>query len=110
MIQDKRLRECNYGDFTKRPTKEIKTDEKMIHHIDNPFPGGESYKDVERRLADFLKSLKKSYDGRHIAIVSHHAPQLALEVLIKGRTWAQAIAEYWGKTTGWQPGWEYILE
>ncbi len=108
IIQDERLRECNYGDFTRRPAKEFKDD--MNKFIDTPFPNGESYKDVEKRIVDFLDFLKQNYDGKHIAIVAHQFPQLALDVLLKGKTWKQAIDEDWRKKKLWQPGWEYKLE
>ena len=108
IIQDKRLREANYGDFTQKSAKEFKSN--MTNYINKPFPNGESYRDVEKRIADFLDFLKKNYDGKHIAIVAHQAPQLALDVLIKGKTWKQAIAEDWRKKKAWQPGWEYTLE
>ena len=77
--------------------------------IYNKFPGGESYEDVKARMADFLKFLKENYDGKHVAIVAHKAPQLSLDVLLKGKTWEQALAEDWRKTKSWQPGWEYQL-
>ena len=108
IIQDKRLREANYGDFTQKSAKEFKSN--MTNYINKPFPNGESYRDVEKRIADFLDFLKKNYDGKHIAIVAHQAPQLALDVLIKGKNWKQAIAEDWRKKKAWQPGWEYLLE
>jgi len=41
--------------------------------------------------------------------VAHQAPQLALDVLLKGRTWPQAIAEDWRNKKAWQTGWEYEL-
>lgn len=82
----------------------------MNKYVDSPFPNGESYKDVEKRIADFLEFLKKSYDNKHIAIVAHQAPQLALDVLLRGKTWQQAIREDWRKTKSWQPGWDYVLE
>lgn len=110
IIQDKRLRECDYGDYTGKPVKDFKDDDKMVHHVNTPFPNGESYKDVEKRIAEFLEFLKKNYNGKHIAIFSHHAPHLALDILIKGRTWKQAIDEDWRKKKAWQPGWEYILK
>ena len=78
--------------------------------ITNRFPEGESYEDVKARTADFLEFLKKNYDGKSIAIVAHKAPQLSLDVLIKSKTWKQALAEDWRKTKAWKPGWEYILE
>ena len=108
IIQDERLRECNYGDFTQHPSSEFKSD--MTQYIDKKFPNGESYKDVEQRIADFLDFLKKEYEGKYIAIVAHQAPQLALDVLLKNKTWSQAIAEDWRKQKAWKPGWEYVLE
>lgn len=107
VIQDLRLRECDYGDFTGHPVQEFKSD--MTKFVDTPFPGGESYQDVEKRLRDFLAMLKKDYDGKRIAIVAHQGPQLALDVILKGKTWKQAIAEDWRHTKSWQPGWGYLL-
>ncbi len=104
IIQDRRLRECDYGDFTGKPFEF-----NLKEYISKPFPNGESFRDVERRIADFLDFLKKNYDGKQVAIVAHQAPQLALEVLLKGKTWEQAIDEDWRKKRAWQPGWEYVL-
>jgi len=53
--------------------------------------------------------LKNNYDGQSVAIVAHKAPQLALEVLLNGKTWEQAFADDWRKKKAWQPGWNYIL-
>ena len=108
IIPDKRLRECNYGKFNGQPSSVVEPmQEKMVTE---KFPEGESYEDVKTRVADFLKFLKQNYDGKHVAIVAHKAPQLALEVLLKGKTWEQAFTDDWRKTRAWQPGWEYILE
>lgn len=106
IIQDKRLRECNYGDYNGKPSKEFK--EKFNDFIEKPFPHGESFKDVEKRVADFLSDVKKKYPKKTIAILAHQAPQLALEVLSKGKTWEQAINEDWRKKKAWQPRWTYF--
>ena len=106
IIQDNRLRECNYGDFDGQDHT-FKDD--MKSYIDTPFPNGESYADVEVRIQAFLEDLKKNYQDKHIAIVAHQAPQLVLEVIANGKTWEQAIDEDWRKTKAWQPGWEYSL-
>jgi len=108
IIQDKRLREADYGDFTLKPSDEFKP--RMNDYVDTKFPNGESYKDVEARIADFVKDMKKKYKDKHIAVVAHQAPQLALDVLLKHKTWRQAIKEDWRHTKFWQPGWEYIIE
>ncbi len=104
-IEDKRLRECNYGDFNQ--ADDSKVDYKK--YIDQRFPNGESMKDVEKRIKNFIDYLKKEYDGKHIAIMAHKAPQLALEVLLNGKSWEQAIDEDWRNTKSWQPGWDYII-
>ncbi|MCD6546988.1 MAG: histidine phosphatase family protein [Nanoarchaeota archaeon] len=83
VIKDKRLREINFGDLTGSDFKEI--EKRMEEFIEKPFPNGECYKDVERRIRDFLNEALEKYDGKHIAIVAHQAPQLALEVITKGK-------------------------
>lgn len=104
-IIDTRLRECNYGDYDGE-SKELVVYEE---HIENPFPNGESLKDVELRIREFLEEVKKEYPGKTIGIVAHRAPQLAIEVITKNITWEEAIENDWRKTKSWQPGWEYIL-
>jgi len=104
---DQRLRECNYGDYNGGPNDVVEPLQEK--YIEEKFPNGESYEDVKKRMGDFLDFLKKEYDGKTVAIVSHKAPQLALDVLLKNKTWAEAHAEDWRRTKSWQPGWEYII-
>lgn len=106
--QDKRLREANYGDHTQKLATTFKAN--MNNFVDSPFPNGESYKDVEKRIRDFCANLKTNYNKKHVAIVSHQAPHLALDVVLEQKTWPQAIAEYWGNKGAWQPGWEYEIK
>ena len=105
IIYDKRLRECNYGDLNGAAEERVV----YLDHIDVPFPGGESNKDVEKRIRSFLKYLLDNFDGKHIAILAHKSPQLAIEVVLNGKTWEQAIKKDWRKTKSWQPGWDYEL-
>lgn len=106
IVQDSRLREANYGDFTGQP-------DAFKDHIDKyirqPFPHGESYLDVEKRMREFLTDVHKQYDGKRIAIVAHQAPQLALEVICNRKTWGEAIATDWRLIKSWRPGWNYII-
>ncbi len=110
IIRDERLRECDYGKLTGAASKLI--DSISEKHIEKPFPKGESYKDVETRMRDFLKSLFENYSGKSAAVVAHRAPQLALDVILKGKTWEQAIKEDWRLkgTDGWRPGWGYSIK
>ena len=109
IIPDPRLRECNYGKLNGALSSIVEPmqEEECIY---KPFPEGESYEDVKNRISDFLEFLKKNYDGKHVALVGHKAPQLSLDVLLKGKNWEKALAEDWRKTKSWQPGWEYRLE
>lgn len=105
IIQDERLRECNYGEFNGQDSSLAKYEE----HITDKFPNGESMLDVEQRIKDFCDFLLENYNGKHVAIVAHKAPQLAFQVLTEGKTWEEAIEQDWRKTKSWQPGWEYII-
>lgn len=105
-ITDNRLRECNYGDLDGKHKSLVMYEE----HIDNPFPNGESLKDVENRMREFIEYLKENHKGKTIGIVAHRAPQLSLEVITKNITWDEAINNDWRKTGDWQPGWVYIIK
>ncbi len=103
---DKRLRECNYGDYDGGSKNLVVYED----HIDNPFPNGESLKDVEKRISDFINYIKEEYSGKTIAIVAHRSPQLAFEVLTKNISWEEANANDWRKTKSWKPGWKYYID
>jgi len=110
IIQDKRIRECNYGKYNAGLSSIVEPLQEKS--ITERFPDGESYEDVKARIQDFLSFsfLKQNYDGKRVAIVAHKAPQLALEVILKGKTWEQAFADDWRKRKAWQPGWDFILD
>ena len=106
IVIDKRLREADYGSYTNSSGFK----DMAAEFINTPFPDGESYKDVEARMADFVDMLHAEYDGKHIAIMAHEAPQLALEVILNGKSWQEAIDTNWRKTKQWQPGWVYEIK
>ncbi len=108
IIHDSRLRECNYGDYNAKPSSLVEPMQEV--NITRMFPNGESYEDVKKRIEDFLNFLKTNYDGKNVAIVAHKAPQLALDVILKGKTWEEAFNQDWRKKKAWQPGWEYVLQ
>ena len=106
IIVDKRLRECDYGDFNGDDSSKVKYEE----HIQESFPNGECLIDVERRMRSLCNELLDKYDGKTIAFVAHKAPQLALDVITKNMTWEDAIDNDWRKTKAWRPGWTYELK
>ena len=106
VITDRRLRECNYGDYTQKSEELVD----YSQYIDKAFLNGESLRDVEKRLRDFLDFLKSDYDGQFVAILAHKAPQLALEVILNNKTWLEAIRDDWRERKAWQPGWIYQIK
>ena len=102
-IPDKRLRECNYGNYDGGDKSQVVYEE----HIDKPFLNGESLKDVENRIRDFLEEIKDKYNGKTLGIIAHRASQLALEVITKHISWEEAVQNDWRKKGQLQPGWEY---
>lgn len=95
---DARLRECDYGDLTRHPAAGID----RLRFVEAPFPNGESYADVVKRVQRFLEELPRSGE---ILVIGHRATWYAFEHLLCGRRLEEVIAAAWS----WQPGWVYRL-
>lgn len=106
IIIDERLRECNYGDLNGQDSNLVKYES----HINSKFPNGECLLDVQKRIRSFCDYLLENFDGKHVAIVAHKAPQMAFQVLTEEKTWEYVIENDWRKTKTWQPGWVYLLK
>jgi len=88
-ILDKRLREIGLGIFNGMSTSQFgdfwNQGRKLspLDYYSNRFelapPGGETYKEIESRLASFIKEIEKRYQGKNILIVSHERPLTLLE-------------------------------
>ncbi len=103
IVRDARLRECDYGEFTRKP--ELWAEDEKVQRIHKPFPGGESYTGTTARMKSFLDDLKIKYAGERVMIIGHRATQYGLEHLIKGIPLEEVITAPWK----WQPGWTYEL-
>jgi broad specificity phosphatase PhoE len=101
IIKDERLRECNYGDFTQKPSEQVDVQKPL--RINEPFPNGESYMQTTERMKSFLDDLKKNYDGKRVMIIGHRATQYGLDNLIKGVSLETLTTSHFK----WQPGWKY---
>lgn len=103
IIQDARLRECDYGEWTRRPSVDIEAE--RINRITVPFPGGESYAQTSLRMLNFLNEISQTYDGKTIMIIGHRATQYGLERWINAVPLKESVTAPWS----WQPGWTYHL-
>jgi broad specificity phosphatase PhoE len=101
---DWRLRECNYGELNGRPVAEI--DAQKARRVDEPYPGGESYRQVVGRVASLLDDLGARFEGARVLLISHGAPHWALQHLLEGRRLEELVTAPFE----WQEGWTYVLE
>ncbi len=104
IIRDPRLRECDYGDLTRRPIEEIEREKPR--RLREPFPNGESYEQAAARVEGFLDDLRATYAGRRVLVVGHRATQYGLDHWLTGIPLARVVTAPWS----WQPGWEYAVE
>ncbi len=104
IIRDARLRECDYGDFTQKPSEQVDVQKPLRIH--EPFPNGESYNQTSARMKNFLEDLLKNYDDKRLMIIGHRATQYGLDHLINGVSLEQLTSSHFR----WQPGWKYELE
>ncbi len=101
--EDWRLRECNYGALNGEAVSRLESE--RARHIDEPFPSGESYRQVVHRVGEFLHDLFPTFDGARILIIGHAATRWALDHLLRGA----ALEELVDAPFGWQRGWLYVL-
>ena len=105
IVRDARLRECDYGDLTRRPASEI--EERRPRHLVDPFPNGESYQRVVDRVSAWLDNAVRQgqvEDGT-VLVIGHRATFYALEHLLNGVSLYEAVTSTWA----WKPGWAYLV-
>jgi 2,3-bisphosphoglycerate-dependent phosphoglycerate mutase len=96
---DWRLRECDYGLLTGMPRTVL--DEQRVRRVDEPWPGGESWRDAVARVSSFLAEVP----GERVLVIGHVATRWALDHRVNGRPLHELAAEEFD----WRPGWEYAL-
>lgn len=101
--RDWRLRECNYGDWNGQPLWQFAGE--PPRRIDEPYPGGESYRQVVERVREFLDELPPELDGKRIVVIGHAATRWALEHLLEGTPLEDLV----GAPFRWREGWEHVL-
>jgi broad specificity phosphatase PhoE len=100
---DARLRECDYGELNGQPAAVVAA--RRGRHVEEPFPGGQSYREVLDATGDFLRDLVRDWDGARVLVVGHTANLWALECLLAGAS----LEDLLGAPFAWQPGWTYTV-
>jgi 2,3-bisphosphoglycerate-dependent phosphoglycerate mutase len=100
---DWRLRECNYGTMNGMPRSQL--DAEWRNRLDEPFPGGESWRQAVERVTGFLDELVEQRNGQRVLVIGHIATRWALDNLAH----RQPLEELIDTPFEWQQGWEYTL-
>jgi broad specificity phosphatase PhoE len=103
IYRDARLRECNYGTLNGMPVAQLHA--LRPQHVDEPFPGGQSYRQVVAQTRDFLRSLAVAWEGRRVVVIAHSANRWALDCLLNGSSLEELVRGEFD----WREGWHYSL-
>jgi len=100
---DWRLRECDYGSLNGQPAAELHRD--RPRYLDQPYPGGESWRQAVERAGRVLADLRLRWEGGRVLIIGHVATRWALEHLLDHIPLENLIVADFH----WREGWEYEL-
>jgi len=101
--RDRRLRECNYGRLNGMPAAQLEAERRR--RVEQPYPGGESYRQVVARVEGFLAELSPAFEGARILVIGHTATRWALDHLLTGADLAEVVSAPFV----WREGWSYRL-
>ena len=103
LYRDRRLRECNYGEWNGMPVAQLAAE--RSRHIDIPWPGGQSYREVVEETRAFLRHLVREWNGTTVVVIAHSANRWALDHLLLG----VPLEDLVDAPFNWQEGWHYLL-
>jgi 2,3-bisphosphoglycerate-dependent phosphoglycerate mutase len=100
---DWRLRECDYGTMNGTPRPRLDTERRR--RLDEPFPGGESWRQAVERVARALDEIARGRSGQRVLLIGHVATRWALDHTLLGIP-LEALID---APFAWQEGWEYVV-
>jgi alpha-ribazole phosphatase/probable phosphoglycerate mutase len=103
ILLDWRLRECDYGEWNGRPVAVVQGDRRR--YLDEPYPGGESWRQAIARVGRVLPDLRLRWQGARVLVIGHVATRWALDHLLNG----SPLEELMAADFGWREGWEYRM-
>ena len=92
IVQDARLRECDYGVYEGRPRQQMEAARAAA--IRTPFPEGESFVQVVERMRSFLCDLAEEREGQCLMLIGHAATLFTLRHLLEGRALEETVGEW----------------
>jgi 2,3-bisphosphoglycerate-dependent phosphoglycerate mutase len=104
ILHDWRLRECDYGRLNGTSVMEVHQNRQ--HYLDEPYPGGESWRQAVGRVGRFLPDLHLRWKDTRVLLIGHVATRWALEHYLKDVPIEKLIEANFD----WQAGWEYLMQ
>ncbi len=101
VLHDWRLRECDYGLMNGAPANALR----RVHHVDVPYPSGESWREAIARVGGLLRDLEP-WEGQRVLMIGHTATRWALDHFVNGTPIEALVAAPFA----WQEGWEYRVQ
>ena len=98
---DWRLREIDYGDLNGAPVELVAGE--RLRRVDEPFPGGESYRQSTARMHALLDDVLAGGPERRVLLIGHTATRWALDHLLVGEPLEELVVAPFD----WREGWEY---
>ena len=102
--RDARLRECDYGELNGASVERVHAERRR--RLDEPYPGGESWRAALDRVDGCLDELAARWDGRRVLVIGHVATRWALDRRVHGH----GLEELVEADFAWREGWRYELE
>jgi isoleucyl-tRNA synthetase len=94
MVYDVRLAEIDTGELNLRPVEEYhKLFKNPIDKFTQRPAGGETLRDIKKRMGDFIYTIEKKHTGKNILIISHEYPLWMLDAVSHGWSDEEAMSE-----------------
>jgi broad specificity phosphatase PhoE len=103
ILQDWRLRECDYGALNGQPA--VALHRNRLYYLDEPYPQGESWRQAVRRVRHFLDDLPSRWNDSRVLVIGHVATRWAFDHFLGGIPLEELITADFA----WREGWEYKL-
>jgi len=103
VLHDWRLRECDYGTGNGTPSAVLH--QRRLDYLDQPYPGGESWRQAVQRVGRFLDDVPMRWNGQRVLVIGHVATRWALDHLLNGVPLEELVVQDFD----WREGWEYQL-
>lgn len=104
VLHDWRLRECDYGSLNGADVTVVHAD--RLRFLDEPYPGGESWRQAIDRVGRFVRDLPTRWSGARVMVFGHASSLYGFPHLLDGRQLEELLEHGVAWQDDWS-GWEF---